>query len=386
MRHPRPFLLCALAALAAACSDAGTPPAPAGRAAAPLLAAAPGQGIPDQYIVVVKEGTDPRSVAAVAGAAPRHVYTAAINGFSANLNQGQLNALRHHPGVELVEQDQAATHFAVQSSAPWNLDRIDQRVLPLSGTYGYTTTASSVNAYVIDTGIAPTHPGFGGRAQVAYDATGGNGIDCHGHGTHVAGVIGSGTYGVAKGVRLWGVRVLGCTGAGTSAQIIAGIDWVRLNARKPAVANLSVGSAFSTALNTAATNLASSGVFVSVGAGNSNVDACTVSPASAPAVFTTAASDRFDARVPSSNYGPCVDAYAPGSAITSTWPGTGTSALSSTSVAAAHVAGIAALYKGTFGDASTATVTTWIKNNAIPNVITGNPANTPNLLVNKATL
>jgi subtilisin family serine protease len=373
----------ALLALAA-CADAPT----AGPAAdaAPLLAAQSGRGIDGQYIVVLQEGADPRGVAAAAGVHPRFVYTAAVNGFSAALNEGQLNALRHLPGVEYVEQDGRAEAWTTQSPVTWGLDRIDQRSLPLSNSYTYTATASGVYAYVIDTGIQANHPQFGTRAASAYDALGGTGADCNGHGTHVAGTIGSTTYGVAKQVRLRGVRVLDCNGGGSMSAIIAGVDWVRVNRINPAVANLSLGGGVNTTLNTAVTNLSNSGVFVSVAAGNSNSNACNYSPASAAAAFTTASSESSDARRSSSNYGSCVDGYAPGGSITSTWIGGGTSTTSGSSMASAHVAGVAALYKATYGNASSATIDSWIKNNATTNVITGNPTGTPNRLLYKAAL
>jgi subtilisin family serine protease len=379
------FPLSAAALLAlAACADQ-TPLAAPAAGAAPLLAAQAG-GIAGQYIVVLNEGASPRSVAAVAGVSPRFVYTAAVNGFSATLNEGQLNALRHNPNVAYVEQDGRVEAWTTQSPVTWGLDRIDQRNLPLSNSYTYTATASTVYAYIIDTGIQASHPEFGTRAASAYDALGGTGADCNGHGTHVAGTIGSTTYGVAKQVRLRGVRVLDCNGAGSTSAIIAGVDWVRQNRTNPAVANLSLGGTLNTTLNTAVTNLSNSGVFVAVAAGNSNSNACNYSPASATAVFTTASSESNDAKRSSSNWGSCVDGYAPGGSITSTWINGGTATISGSSMASPHVAGVAALYKATYGNAGSSTIDTWIKNNATAGVITGNPAGTPNRLLYKAAL
>ncbi len=368
----------------AACSDE-SPVAGRATVAAPLLSAG-ANAIEGQYIVVLNEGANARAVAGLVNADPSQVYSAALNGFSVSLNAGQLNAVRTHPAVAYVEEDQSFELAATQSGATWGIDRIDQRARPLSGTYTYTSTASTVYAYIIDTGILPSHSNFGGRAAVSYDALGGNGVDCNGHGTHVAGTIGSTTYGVAKSVRLRGVRVLNCSGSGSTSGIIAGIDWVRLNRTNPAVANLSLGGGYSASLNTAVTNLANSGVFVAVAAGNENQNACNVSPASAPAVTTVAASTSTDARASYSNYGSCVDLYAPGSSITSTWSNGGTSTISGTSMASPHVAGVAALYKATYGNASQSTIDSWIKTNSTANVITGNPSGTPNRLLFKASL
>ncbi|HLL46296.1 MAG TPA: S8 family peptidase, partial [Longimicrobiaceae bacterium] len=386
-RHVRNALLTgSVLALAACANDQGSPVAAPQEAAAPLRSAAGGRAIEGSYIVVLRDGADPRSVAAVAGVEPNYVYTAAVNGFAASLNDGQLNALRHNPNVDYVEEDQQFDVVATQSGATWGIDRIDQRSRPLSGTYNYTSTASSVYAYIIDTGIYASHSNFGGRASNVYDALGGNGTDCNGHGTHVAGTVGSSTYGVAKAVRLRGLRVLNCSGSGATSGIISAIDWVRVNRVNPAVANLSLGGGYSSTLNTAITNLSNSGVFVAVAAGNENQAACNVSPASASAVTTVAASTSSDARASYSNYGSCVDLYAPGSSITSTWLNGGTNTISGTSMASPHVAGVGALYKATYGNAASSTIDSWLKSNSTANVITGNPTGTPNRLLFKSTL
>jgi subtilisin family serine protease len=375
--------ICALLVLGA-CAD-GTPVAtPAAEEPALLAAAAPGRAVPGHYIVVLREGADPRAVAAVAGVSPRHVYTAALTGFAAALNAGQLTALRHNPAVAYVEEDQVAgavQPLAVQSSVPWGLDRINQRSLPLDGNAGFFPTASNVYAYVVDTGIQFGHAEFGVRAAPGYDAFGGNGQDCNGHGTAVAAIIGGRTYGVAKGVRLVSVRVLDCNGSGTISGIIAGIDWTRLHHVDPAVANISLSGVVSAAMNTAVTNLANAGVFVAVQAGDNNASACNYSPASATAAMTVAASTITDARLNYGNHGSCVDIYAPGSNIPSvggTFTGTG--------FATPHVTGAAALYKSGNPAASTTTVTAWLKNNATPNLISGNPTGTPNRLLYIGTL
>ena len=387
MRRYYTVLFAAAALGVVACSDEPNAPqtaAPSGPA--PMYSAA--DKIDGSYVVVLKAGADPRAVAALSGISPRHVYTAVLAGFSAELNQGQLNALRHNANVEYVEEDQQFHADVTVTARSWGLDRVDQRNRPLSGTYSYTTTASGVYVYVIDTGIYTGHSDFGGRASNVYDAFGGSGQDCHGHGTHVAGTIGGANYGIARGVRLRGVRVLNCSGSGSTSGIIAALDWVRVNRVNPAVANMSLGGGFSSSLNTAVTNLHNSGVFVAVAAGNSSANACNSSPSSATAVYTTAASTSTDARASYSNYGSCVDGYAPGSSIRSAWIGgtTATRSISGTSMASPHVAGVAALYKGTFGNASSSSIVSWINANATTGVISGNVSGTPNRLLFKSTL
>ncbi|HEY3221192.1 MAG TPA: S8 family peptidase [Gemmatimonadales bacterium] len=365
------------------------------------LAAAKNGVVPGEYIVVFGPAVaDPAGLASqlvrASGGTLRFTYTSALKGFAAKLPDAAARALARNPLVAYVEPDQVyhsdETEAMDENGDPWGLDRIDQQALPLSATYDYTATGEGVNVYIIDTGIWTSHPDFGGRADNVYDALtfnllgGVTGEDCNGHGTHVAGTIGGTTYGVAKGVSLHGVRVLSCTGVGFTSQIIAGIDWVRQNAISPAVANMSLGGGFSQALNDATTNLWDSGVFVAVAAGNDNVDACTASPASATGAFTAAASEKTDAKASFSNWGTCVEAYAPGSAIVSDFLGGTTMSLSGTSMASPHFAGVAVLYKATFGDQPSATVSDWIVSNATDGVITGNPEGTPNKLLYKSTL
>jgi len=345
-----------------------------------------GDAIPGRYIVVVNQGRDPAAVARWQDAGSRHMLSV-IHGFSASLDAAQVKALRGSARVDYVEPDRVYTASTTQtidsSGQPWGIDRIDQVNLPLDRRYTYNTTASNVTAYVIDTGIQTSHSQFGGRAQVAYDALGGNGQDCNGHGTHVAGTIGGSTYGVAKGVQLRAVRVLNCSGSGSTSGIINALNWLRTNHAANSVANMSLGGGRSTALNTAATNLINSGVYLAVAAGNENQDACNVSPASTPLAYTTAASASNDTRASFSNWGSCVDGYAPGVSIKSAWLSNGTNTISGTSMATPHVTGVAALYKGANGDASAATISNWINNNASPGVIVSNHTGTVNRLLNK---
>ena len=329
---------------------------------AELRMAPQGKGIEGQYIVVFKDGADHQMAAMRAGVSPMHSYSI-IPGFAAKLNDAQLNGLLRNPDVAYIEQDAVVTADATQSSATWGIDRIDQRSLPLSGTYTYNSTGSTVYAYIIDTGLQANHTQFGGRAANVFDAFGGTGNDCNGHGTHVGGTVGSTTYGVAKSVRLRGVRVLNCSGSGTNSGVIAGMDWVRTNRINPAVANMSLGGSYSSTINTAANNLANSGVFLAVAAGNSGANACNYSPASAASATTVGSTVSNDTRSSFSNYGSCVDIYAPGSSITSTWISSGTKTISGTSMASPHVAGVGALYKATYGNVSSSTVDSWIKNN-----------------------
>jgi aqualysin 1 len=377
-------LVLATLAFAAACSDgARAPLAAPGAGSAPLLSTAPGTSIPGAYIVVLNDGADARSVAAVAGVSPKHVYTTALDGFSATLNQGQLVALQHNPNVKWIEPDQVMELSSTQTGATWGLDRIDQRNLPLSTTYDYTPTGTGVRAYIIDTGINTAHTDFGGRASIAADYIGGGSDDCNGHGTHVAGTVGSTTYGVAKDVTLLGVRVVDCTGTPNNSTVIAGIDWTAANAVKPAVATVSLASATSSTVDVAINGLINSGVITVVAAGNSNANACNYSPARVANAITVAASTASDGRWINSNYGTCVDVFAPGVRIVSTWIG-GASAIDSisgTSMAAAHVAGVAALYLQGNTTASQATVASAIINSSTPNKVVSPGTGSPNRLL-----
>jgi subtilisin family serine protease len=268
--------------------------APAGASPDVEVTKATGEKITGQYIVTLTADASINATAASVAAERLHTYRAALRGFAAKLNSAQLDRLRRDPNVVRIEEDGVAHTEATQYNPPWGLDRIDQTNLPLSTTYTYNTTAPAVSAYIIDTGIAATHPQFGGRAANVYDALGGNGADCNGHGTHVAGTVGSASYGVAKSVRLRGVRVLNCSGSGSWSGVIAGLDWVTANHVKPAVANLSIGGGYNATVNSATARMISAGVFTAVAAGGSNADACNYSPASVPGAITTMASDRAD--------------------------------------------------------------------------------------------
>jgi subtilisin family serine protease len=335
-----------------------------------------------EYIVTLNPDADAPAALQRHNVAATHRFAHALNGFAATLSTAQLTALRSDPAVTAIEPNGVMRALATQLNPPsWGLDRIDQRNLPLDNSYTFNTTASNVHAYIIDTGIDTGHNQFGGRAQQVFNSAGGPNRDCHGHGTHVAGTVGAADYGVAKQVRLYGVKVLSCSGSGSNASVIAGIDWVAANHNKPAVANLSLGGGFSAAVNTALNNLANAGVFVATASGNSNADACNFSPASAANSTTVNASAINDSRATFSNFGPCTHIYAPGVAIPSTVLRNGISTFSGTSMAAPHVAGVAAMYKATFGDHHFSTIRSWLTNNATSGVITGNPPNTPNLLL-----
>jgi subtilisin family serine protease len=386
-RSLTPLAVAALG-LAAACSDAGPVQPAAAPDGAPVLTSA--QGIDGQYIVVLNEGGNPRSVAAVAGVSPRYVYTSAVNGFAASLNQGQLTALQHNPAVAYIEQDQPVQASVTQTGATWGIDRIDQANLPLSTTFSYLNTGVGVRAYIVDTGILLTHTDVVGRAVTGYDAitAGGTATDCHGHGTHVAGTVGGTLHGVAKAATLVAVRVLGCNGSGTNAGVIAGVDWVANNHVKPAVANMSLGGSASTTVDNAVKNAVAKGVTFVVAAGNGNflgiaANACNYSPARVPEAITVGATDKTDKKASFSNYGTCVDIFAPGVGITSAWYTnvTATNTISGTSMASPHVAGVAALYLQSNPSATPAGVSSALIAGATLNKVTSAGNGSPNRLL-----
>jgi aqualysin 1 len=316
----------------------------------------------------------------------KHVFKHALLGFAARLTPEAAEALTNDPRVESVEEDGIVTATTTQNSPPWGLDRIDQRDLPLNAQYNYTPTGAGVHAYIIDTGIRATHTQFGGRVSNGFTSIAdGNGTnDCNGHGTHVSGTVGGSTYGVAKGVTLHPVRVLDCQGNGTDSTVLSGVDWVTANHLSPAVANMSLGGGASTALDTAVQNSINSGVTYAIAAGNDyGVDACTESPGRVAAALTVGSTTSTDAKSDFSNIGACVDVFAPGSSILSSWytSDTATNTISGTSMATPHVTGVAALYLQNNPSASPATVANQIITTATTNHLTGIGAGSPNRLL-----
>lgn len=350
------------------------------------------------YIVVLKQSAgSPSAVAAeqtqhLSGTV-NHVYRHVLRGYSARLSANAVRTLRNDSRVAYVERDRIFRASVTQSNATWGLDRIDQRSLPLSGTYSYTNTGAGVTAYIIDTGISFGHNEFGGRATSGYDSVdGGSADDCNGHGTHVAGTVGGSTYGVAKAVSLVAVRVLNCSGSGTTSGVIAGIDWVTgiHQAGSPAVANMSLGGSASNALDDAVRRSIADGVSYAVAAGNGNsagrqANACKQSPARVAEAMTISATDSTDRKATWANYGNCVDWFAPGVSITSSWytSSTATNTISGTSMATPHTAGVAAQFLQTNPGASPAAVRTALYDLTTKGIVTSsNTANNHLLFTN----
>jgi subtilisin family serine protease len=383
-----------------ACGDLATsiptpyePSSTGGRTAGPLEYApdpVPSPVVQGDYIITFASSvTDARGVANALvsqhGGRLKHVYSSALIGFAANFTPAAIAALAKNPQIARIEADAVVSGSGVQPSPTWGLDRIDQRGLPLDRSYVYATSGAGVSVYIIDSGIRTTHVEFGGRASGAFTVVNdGNGTnDCNGHGTHVAGTVGGATYGVAKAVTLYAVRVLDCAGTGTASGLIAAIDWVTANRRLPAVANLSLATAKSSSVNAAIQASIDAGVVYAVAAGNNGADACNYSPSSAPEVLTVGASGNTDGVQGFSNVGPCVDLFAPGQAIRSAYYVSDTSSMinAGTSMASPHVAGAAAVYLSAHPSATPAEVSSALIANATTNVLTSVPNGTANRLL-----
>ena len=347
--------------------------------------------IPGHYIVVLKPSViDPLAesvnITRQHGGQVTRIYGRALKGFAVKLPDAALQGMRNHPNVDYIEQDQAISLNQVSpaNQATWGLDRIDQADRPLDTQYHFNTTGAGVYAFILDTGIRTDHVEFNGRLLAGYnvvaDTNGTN--DCNGHGTHVAGTVGGTTWGVAKGASLIPVRVLDCAGSGSYSGIIAGIDWMAASTLRPAVANMSLGGGISSAVNAAVAGAVSKGITMVVAAGNANADACNYSPASEPSAITVGATASNDTRASYSNFGSCLDIFAPGSSISSAWhtSATASNTISGTSMAAPHVAGVAALVLATNPTASPAAVASFLVSRATPNRLDLIGTGSPNLL------
>ncbi|WP_251024790.1 Ig-like domain-containing protein [Arthrobacter sp. ISL-65] len=365
--------------------------APIAGVSAGAAASETGSGAPAaRYIVRYSAGTDVSS--AVRNLRSRNIavgrtFAKAIRGAVVTATPGQAAELKRSAGVAAVEPDAPVTAADTQQSATWGLDRIDQRALPLSGTYTSASSGAGVTAYVIDSGVLSAHAEFTGRVASGWSAISdglGTG-DCNGHGTHVAGTIAGKTYGVAKAATVVPVRVLDCSGSGFNSDVIAGLEWVVSNhqAGTPAVANLSLGSTVSAMVDAAVQGIISDGVTAVVAAGNSATDACTSSPARVAGALTVAASDSADKQASFSNYGSCVDLYAPGVGIKSASSSstTATALMSGTSMASPHVAGAAAVMLSRSPGLVPADVASKLLSAATPGAVSGATTGTPNRLL-----
>lgn len=385
------------ALLAISCSDEPTNTRQ-GQRLAPFYGVSNPARATDRYVVVFSDKTNVRAtalrLAAAHGRTIKHVFDRVLGGFSVTLPPQAVDVIRADPAVLRVSQVEAGLgalgDHTVQASAPWGLDRIDQRNLPLNTGYGYSETGSGVRVYIIDSGIRTAHTQCGGRASVGFDANpqdGQNGQDCLGHGTHVAGIVGGSTYGVAKSASLISVRVAaGCINDVDPDDFIAGMNWVANNHVKPAVVNASIWYPASDPqavnMDQAATDLVNTGVAFVVIAGNNNgLDACNYTPARVVQVITVAATNNADARAPFSNTGTCVDVFAPGEDILSAWytSNTATQTQSGTSMAAPHVAGTVARYLQFVPTATPSNVASALSLRATQNILTNIGTGSPNL-------
>lgn len=353
--------------------------------------------IKNQYIVILnKDAGSPidfaQNIVKQQGGKVLQSYDTVFKGFAIYLPDAAaatfVEVMKKNPQVLSIESDTVMKIDATTQSNPdWGLDRIDQKALPLNSAYSYLQTGSGTTAYIVDTGILSTHQQFSGRVLAGYTAiSDGNGTtDCNGHGTHVAGTVGGSTYGVAKNVSLVPIRILGCDGSGASSNVIAGLDWILKNGKKPAVVNMSLGGDANTSLDSAVENLFNNGYVMVVAAGNSNADACSSSPARVSKAITVAATDSTDTRASYSNYGSCVDIFAPGSQINSSWIGsnTATKVLNGTSMATPHVVGVVAEMLQSTPTATPQTISTNLLNQASSNVVK-NPSGSPNRLLYKS--
>ncbi|MGW0944707.1 S8 family peptidase [Streptomyces sp. NPDC002623] len=369
-------------------------PAQAAPAEGKVLAAGSPTAVKDSYIVTLKSQAGFKASSATGkdlikeyGGTVDKTFGAALNGYTATLSATEARRLAADPAVAVVEQNQTVrVTDTTQSSAPWGLDRVDQTSLPLSGTYTYPDTAGSgVTAYVIDTGVRITHSQISGRAAYGYDAVDGDttASDGNGHGTHVATTIAGSTYGIAKKAKIVAVRVLDNAGSGTTAGVIAGINWVTANHSGPSVANMSLGGGASTTLDTAVANSIASGVTYAVAAGNSAANASSYSPARVASAITVGATTSTDAKASYSNYGSILDIFAPGSSITAGWytSDTATNTISGTSMATPHVAGAAAVYLAGHTSATPAQVATALTGGATTGKVTSAGTGSPNRLL-----
>jgi subtilisin family serine protease len=387
------FAAVSFAVVALACGDN---PLPTGSSQGPaamldVVAAPAGQAVPDGYIVVFKDNvSSPASEASdivkAQGGKLKYAYGRALKGFAAELSPRAIQALRADPRIAAIEQDQRVHLDATQlNPANRGLDRIDQRNLPLSNSYTFNRTGAGVHFYGIDTGINLTHVDLTGRIGNGFDAVtiGGNAADCNGHGTHTATTAAGTTFGVAKAATVHPVRVLDCSGSGFISTVIAGVDFVTQNGLRPAVANMSLGGGISTALDQAVAASIASGVVYAIAAGNNSGNACNTSPARVSSALTVAASTFTDARASFSNFGTCVDLFAPGVGITAGWIGsnTATMTISGTSMATPHVAGVAMLFLEANPTATPTQVANAINTNATAGLITSAGTGTPNRLL-----